>query len=105
MLQKKTEVEKIREELKSLNETPVIKEEPLSDKDENGNIKDSCNAAVAESSVVASSSKEVVTDTPRVKERIGSSSSSEKGVGNSSETKVVAGLSESGSSKYKVVAV
>ena len=35
---KKTEVEKIREELKSLNETPVIKEEPLSDKDEKGNI-------------------------------------------------------------------
>ena len=55
MLQKKTEVEKIREELKSLNETPVIKEEPLSDKDENGNIKDSCNAAVAESSVVVPS--------------------------------------------------
>ena len=109
MLQKKAEVEKIREELKSLNETPVIKEEPLSDKDENGNIKDSCNenVAVAESSVEvvdASSSKEVVTDTSKVKERIGSSSSSEIGVGNSSETKVVAGSSESGSSKYKVVA-
>ena len=108
MLQKKAEVEKIREELKSLNETPVIKQEPFSDKDENRNIKDLCNenVAVAESSVEvvdASSSKEVVTDTSKVKERIGSSSSSEIGVGNSSETKVVAGSSESGSSENKVV--
>ena len=103
MLQKKAEVEK------SLNETPVIKQEPSSDKDENGNIKDSCNenVAVAESSVEvvdSSSSKEVVTDTLKVKEITGSSSSSEIGVGDSSETKVVAGSSESGSSESKVVA-